>query len=255
MTALKGSTYHLGDSDFSSIDLTEFVQHKEIIKNLPLEERPREKLIAYGAGALTDGELLAILLRTGTASKSALTLGRELTRDGGLYKRLARISRVEELTEIRGLGQTKAATVLAALELGRRLASARPLDKLHFGYPEQVAAFLMPRLRYAVREQFLVILLDAKNKVIGTEVICEGSLSSTTVQPREVFRIAILQHASAIVVAHNHPSGDPHPSKEDQELTKQLYAAGKTLLLPLLDHVIIGDGTYYSFQEDGALKN
>ena len=115
MTALKGSTYHLGDSDFSSIDLTEFVQHKEIIKNLPLEERPREKLIAYGAGALTDGELLAILLRTGTASKSALTLGRELTRDGGLYKRLARISRVEELTEIRGLGQAKAATVLAAM--------------------------------------------------------------------------------------------------------------------------------------------
>ena len=252
MTALKGFTYRPGDSDFSNTkdDLTS----NEIIKRMPLEERPREKLLAYGAGALTDGELLAILLRTGTASKSALALGRELTKDGGLYRRLARISRVEELTQIRGLGQAKAATVLAALELGRRLASARPLNKLYFGDAEAVAAFLMPRLRYAVKEQFLVILLDAKNKVIGTEVISEGSMSSTVIHPRDVFQPALLQHASAVVVAHNHPSGDPQPSAEDRELTKVLVAAGKTMLIPVLDHVIIGDGSYYSFEEDGVLK-
>ena len=254
MTALKGSTYRWSDSGFSSIDIQSLGNPKEIIKDLPPEERPREKLLARGAGALSDGELLAILLRTGTASQSALDIGRELTKDGGLYKRLARISRIEELTEIRGLGQAKAATVLAALELGRRLASARPLDKIHFGEPEKVAAFLMPRLRYATKEQFLVILLDAKNKLIGTEVICEGTLSASMIHPRDVYRVAILQHASAIVVAHNHPSGDPHPSDDDKELTQQLLAASKALLMPLLDHIIIGDGTYYSFQEDEALK-
>ena len=127
MTALRGITYRPGDSDFSDTK-ADFTQRR-IIKDLPMEERPREKLLALGAEALSDGELLAILLRTGTAAKSALTLGKELTKDGGLYKRLARISRVQELTQIKGLGQAKAATVLAALELGRRLASARPLDK------------------------------------------------------------------------------------------------------------------------------
>lgn len=224
------------------------------IKDLPLEERPREKLMARGAGALTDAELLAILLRTGTASQSALSIGRELTRDGGLYKRLAFVSRVQELTQIRGLGQAKAATVLAALELGRRLASARPLDKFYFRGPEDGAAYLMPRLRYATKEQFLVILLNSRNKVIGTELVSEGTLTTSSVQPREVFQAAILQHAASIVVAHNHPSGDPAPSAADQELTRQLVASGKALAIPVLDHLIIGDGTYYSFQEDKALE-
>ncbi|MGM9570423.1 MAG: DNA repair protein RadC [Phascolarctobacterium sp.] len=252
MTALKGGTYGLGHSDFCDSKASN--SNEELIKNIPPEERPREKLIARGAGALTDGELLAILLRTGTASQSALAIGRELTKDGGLYKKLARMSRIEELTQIRGLGQAKAATVLAALELGRRLASARPLDKLHFGDPEEVAAYLMPRLRYATKEQFLVMMLDAKNRIIGLESIAEGGLSNTALHPRDVFRPAILQHASAIVVAHNHPSGDPNPSKEDTEFTKQLLAAGQMLSMPLLDHVVIGDGAYYSFQEAGALK-
>ena len=161
---------------------------------------------------------------------------------------------MEELTQIRGLGQAKAATVLAALELGRRLASARPLDKFYFGEPAEGAAFLMPRLRYAAKEQFVVILLDAKNKVIGTEVVSEGSLSTSIVHPRDVFQPAILQNAAAIVVAHNHPSGDPTPSSEDRELTQTLLEAGRALCIPVLDHLIIGDGTYYSFEEDGALQ-
>lgn len=251
MTALRGSTYGWVHSDFSSIEKN---SKPFIIKDLPVEERPREKLVAHGAGALTDAELLAILLRTGTASKSALALGRDLTRDGGLYKRLARISRVEELTQIRGLGQAKAATVLAALELGRRLASARPLDKFYFGGPEDGAAFLMPRLRYAAKEQFLVILLDVKNKVIDTEIVSEGTLNTSLVHPRDVFRPAILRNAAAVVVAHNHPSGDPNPSDEDRELTKLLLEAGDALAIPVLDHLIIGDGSYYSFEEHGALE-
>ena len=157
-------------SDFSSIDKT---TNKESIKNLPLEDRPREKLFLRGVEALTDAELLAILLRTGTARKSALEIAKELTADGGLYRRLAGVRDLNELMQIKGMGQAKAATVLAALEIGRRIASARPLDKIRFGCPQDGAAFLMPRLRYATKEQFLVILLNSKNKVIGTELVSE----------------------------------------------------------------------------------
>ena len=226
--------------------------HIKTIKEIPLNDRPREKMAANGAAVLTDAELIAILLRTGTAEKSAIDIASEMTADGGLYKRLAGITRLNELTNIKGLGQAKAATVLAALEIGRRIASAKPIEKIHFSCPQDVADFLMPRLRYAAKEQFVVILLNNKNKVIGTEVVSEGSLSSSVVHPREVYAPAILHHAAAIMVAHNHPSGDPQPSIEDEEVTRQLLRSGKVLGIPLIDHVIIGDGNYYSFLENEA---
>lgn len=210
-------------------------------------------MLLRGAAALTDAELVAILLRTGTAEKSAMEIGSEMTADGGLYKRLAGITDINELTRIKGLGQAKAATVLAALELGRRLASAQTLEKVHLSGPKQVAAYLMPRLRYAVKEQFIAVFLNTKNKIIGEEIISEGTLTGSLVHPREVFQPAILRHAAALVVAHNHPSGDPNPSREDRELTVMLYRAGQILGIPLLDHLVIGDGIYYSFQENGAL--
>ena len=224
------------------------------MRELPLEERPREKMLLKGVEALSDAELLAILLRTGTAEKSALAIARELAADGGLYRRLAGITDLNELMQVKGLGQAKAATVLAALEIGRRIASARPLDKVHFGSPQDGAMFLMPRLRYAGKEQFVVVLLNSKNKVIGTEVISEGTLTGSVVHPREVYKPAILQNAAAIAVAHNHPSGDPTPSGEDKRLTTMLQDAGRAIGIPLLDHLIIGDGAYYSFQEAGALQ-
>ena len=227
--------------------------HIKTIKEIPLNDRPREKMAANGAAVLTDAELIAILLRTGTAEKSAIDIASEMTADGGLYKRLAGITRLNELTNIKGLGQAKAATVLAALEIGRRIASAKPLEKIHLSCPQDVADFLMPRLRYAAKEQFVVILLNNKNKVIGTEVVSEGSLSSSIVHPREVFAPAILHHAAAIMVAHNHPSGDPKPSTEDQEVTRLLARSGMVLGIPMIDHVIIGDGNYYSFLENEAL--
>ena len=227
--------------------------HIKSIKEIPLNDRPREKMAANGAAVLTDAELIAILLRTGTAEKSAIDIASELTADGGLYKRLAGITRLNELTNIKGLGQAKAATVLAALEIGRRIASAKPLEKIHLSCPQDVANFLMPRLRYAAKEQFVVILLNSKNKVIGTEVVSEGSLSSSIVHPREVYAPAILHHAAAIMVAHNHPSGDPKPSFEDEEVTRMLSRSGKVLGIPMIDHVIIGDGNYYSFLENEAL--
>ena len=226
--------------------------HIKTIKEIPLNDRPREKMAANGAAVLTDAELIAILLRTGTAEKSAIDIASEMTADGGLYKRLAGITRLNELTNIKGLGQAKAATVLAALEIGRRIASAKPIEKIHLSCPLDVADFLMPRLRYAAKEQFVVILLNNKNKVIGTEVVSEGSLSSSIVHPREVFAPAILHHAAAIMVAHNHPSGDPKPSIEDEEVTRLLLRSGKVLGIPMIDHVIIGDGNYYSFLENEA---
>ena len=226
--------------------------HIKTIKEIPLNDRPREKMAANGAAVLTDAELIAILLRTGTAEKSAIDIASEMTADGGLYKRLAGITRLSELTNIKGLGQAKAATVLAALEIGRRIASAKPIEKIHLSCPQDVADFLMPRLRYAAKEQFVVILLNNKNKVIGTEVVSEGSLSSSIVHPREVYAPAILHHAAAIMVAHNHPSGDPKPSIEDEEVTRQLLRSGKVLGIPMIDHVIIGDGNYYSFLENEA---
>lgn len=226
--------------------------HIKTIKEIPLNDRPREKMAANGAAVLTDAELIAILLRTGTAEKSAIDIASEMTADGGLYKRLAGITRLNELTNIKGLGQAKAATVLAALEIGRRIASAKPIEKIHLSCPQDVADFLMPRLRYAAKEQFVVILLNNKNKVIGTEVVSEGSLSSSVVHPREVYAPAILHHAAAIMVAHNHPSGDPKPSIEDEEVTRLLLRSGKVLGIPMIDHVIIGDGNYYSFLENEA---
>ncbi|MBR5582484.1 MAG: DNA repair protein RadC, partial [Phascolarctobacterium sp.] len=192
-------------------------------------------MAANGAAVLTDAELIAILLRTGTAEKSAIDIASEMTADGGLYKRLAGITRLNELTNIKGLGQAKAATVLAALEIGRRIASAKPIEKIHLSCPQDVADFLMPRLRYAAKEQFVVILLNNKNKVIGTEVVSEGSLSSSIVHPREVYAPAILHHAAAIMVAHNHPSGDPKPSTEDTEVTRVLARSGKVLGIPMID--------------------
>ena len=227
--------------------------HIKSIKEIPLNDRPREKMAANGAAVLTDAELIAILLRTGTAEKSAIDIASEMTADGGLYKRLAGITRLNELTNIKGLGQAKAATVLAALEIGRRIASAKPIEKIHLSCPQDVADFLMPRLRYAAKEQFVVILLNSKNKVIGTEVVSEGSLSSSVVHPREVYAPAMLHHAAAIMVAHNHPSGDSKPSFEDEEVTRMLSRSGKVLGIPMIDHVIIGDGNYYSFLENEAL--
>lgn len=249
-----GSNYCVNDSKrLSSINF-EDLSSTEKMADIPLNERPREKMLRLGAEALTDAELIAILLRTGTAEKSALTIGRELTANSGLYQRLAAVKKLQELMQIKGLGVSKAATILAALEIGRRIASANPLDKIYFGSPQEGAAFLMPRLRYATKEYFVVILLNTKNRVINTETVSVGTLTSAAVHPREVFQPAILQHAASIAVAHNHPSGDPFPSREDREVTMQLVAAGKALGIPVLDHLVIGDGVYYSFQENGALE-
>lgn len=226
--------------------------HSLTIKELPLDERPREKMKERGAQAMGNSELLAILLRTGAAEESALRLAENLLeREGGLAG-LGRAT-LEEVEQVRGIGEAKAVTLLAAMELGRRVASLAPQDRPAIRTPEDVAALLMPRFRYETRESFVAVLLSTKNHVLKTAVISVGSLNASIVHPRELFREAINASAAAVIVAHNHPSGDPTPSPEDVELTRKLAEAGKMLDIPVLDHVILGDGKYISLKEKGIL--
>ena len=223
-----------------------------MIKELPADERPREKMKERGAQALGNCELLAILLRTGTAAESALRLAENLLdREGGLAG-LGHAT-LEEVEQVRGIGEAKAVTLLAALELGRRVDSLAPLDRTAVRTPDDVAALLLPRFRYESRESFVAVLLSTKNHVLKTPVISVGSLNASIVHPRELFREAINASAAAVIVAHNHPSGDPTPSPEDVSLTRKLVEAGKILDIPVLDHVVLGDGKYVSFKEKGIL--
>lgn len=225
------------------------------IKAWPAGERPREKLAARGPGALTPAELLAILLRTGdgTRKQTALDLARRLWAEyGESWEALAQAS-AAELARCPGLGPAKAATVAAALELGRRLGS-RPLTPAEpFRSSQEVFAHYGPRLADAKRENFFCLLLDARNRWLREDRVSEGSLTSSLVHPREAFRTAVREAASAVIFAHNHPSGDPSPSREDVDLTRRLWEAGNVLGIRVLDHVIVGRDRYYSFADDGGL--
>ncbi len=223
-----------------------------MIKELPADERPREKMKERGAQALGNSELLAILLRTGTAAESALRLAENLLDRAGGLAGLGHAT-LEEVEQVRGIGEAKAVTLLAALELGRRVDSLAPLDRTAVRTPGDVAALLLPRFRYESRESFVAVLLSTKNHVLKTPVISVGSLNASIVHPRELFREAINASAAAVIVAHNHPSGDPTPSPEDVSLTRKLVEAGKILDIPVLDHVVLGDGKYVSFKEKGIL--
>lgn len=223
------------------------------MKLLPADDRPREKLIEHGPDILSNSELLAILIRTGTPQRSALDIARELTDDDGFYSNIAKARSVADLSKIKGLGPAKAATILAAVELGRRVAGAQPQKKIRFSSPEACVNFLMPRLRYEGNEKFVVMLLDSKNQLIKMQQVSEGSLNASVVHPREVFAPAVLHRAACILAAHNHPSGDPAPSSEDRSLTSALKETGIVMGIPLLDHIIIGDVRYFSFRENGYL--
>ena len=223
------------------------------LRDLPAGELPRERLIARGAEALSDAELLAILLRTGRAGENVLELARGIVarfRETGLHEILA--MPCAEFARIPGIGTAKAATVLAALELGRRAqqtAKSRPRIR----EASDVAELLRPRFRAEKREHFLVLPLSAKNEVLMVADISVGTLTNTLVHPREVFEPAIRCGAAHIILAHNHPSGDPAPSAEDHRLTRVLKDAGALLGIPVTDHVIIGGAGFFSFAEEGVL--
>lgn len=213
----------------------------------------REALSNYDVDILTTEELLVMLLgRTGKDKIRRLNDKQDLFADERpLNKRLATMS-IAEL-EFNGFSNLEAIRINAALELGKRSVLADKTEMQLITSPEDCADLLMPLLRYETHEKFVVIILNAKNKVLGIRQISEGSLSSAVVHPREVFQKAIINHAAAIICAHNHPSGDPTPSKEDKDLTSTLAATGKILGIPVLDHVVVGDGLYFSFKEHSYL--
>ncbi len=226
--------------------------HPLMMKELPADERPREKMKERGAQALGNSELLAILLRTGNFQESALRIAENLLdRQGGLAG--FGNATLEEFEQVKGVGEAKAITVMAAIELGRRVTTLAPVERPIIRTPDDVAALLMPRFRYETKESFIAILLSTKNHVLKTPVISVGSLNASIVHPRELFREAINASAAAVILAHNHPSGDPAPSPEDVSLTRKLVDAGKLLDIPVLDHIVLGDGKYISFKEKGIL--
>jgi DNA repair protein RadC len=222
------------------------------MKELSLEDRPREKLLRHGAASLGDNELLALVVGQGSRTVDALQLANALlARHGGVHG-LARCN-ADELTRVAGVGRARAAQVVAAVELGRRTLVRAPNARLRLGNPREAAAFLLPRFGARPVEQFGLVLLDSKHRVTQTRVLVSGTLNTSIVEPREVFREAALGSAAAIVVFHNHPSGDPTPSPEDVELTRRLAAAGVLMGIDLVDHLVLGDVRYYSFKEMGQL--
>ncbi|MCA9463156.1 MAG: DNA repair protein RadC [Nitrospira sp.] len=227
-------------------------QAKTGIQSWPPQERPRELLLAKGARSLSDAQLLAILLRMGKRKSSAVEVAMEvLTRLEGL-RGLANRSR-EELCAVPGIGPAKAAQILAALELGKR-ALATPLTSgLRIRGSQDLFQHYYPILRDIRHEMFKAVLLDAKHRLIRDLTISEGSLTVSIVHPREVFNLAVRESAAAIIFVHNHPSGDPQPSEEDHALTRRLLEAGEILGIRVLDHLVIGDGRYVSFADEGWL--
>lgn len=222
------------------------------MKELSPDDRPREKLLRHGAAALGDNELVALILGSGRRRKSVLDVANELLKSRGGLHALVR-STPGELAQIAGVGPAKAAQIMAALELGRRTLAHAPRARAQLRTPRDAAAFLLPIFGSRPTEQFGVVLLDAKYRVLRTSIVATGTLNTTVVQPRDVFREAMLGAAVAVVVFHNHPSGDPTPSPDDIELTRRLAAAGRLIGIDLVDHIVLGDVRYCSLQEMGRL--
>lgn len=228
-------------------------EKKYTIKELPVTERPREKLYSHGPSALSNEELLAIIIRTGNKKDSAIDLARKiLSRDnrGLVY---LRDTTLQELMETKGVGECKAAQILAAIELGKRLNYKEALNKVKINEPSTIANLYMDEMRYLQKEHFRIVLLDTKNQIIVTEEISVGTLNASIVHPRDVFKAAIKRNSNAIILIHNHPSGDPTPSNEDMNITNRLIDAGNLIGIKVLDHIIIGDNRYVSFKEKNLI--
>ena len=222
------------------------------IKELPPEERPHERLQKSGPGALSDSELLAIILRMGTGNISATELARKLVTHYGGLKGIVSAS-FEELCEIKGIGTAKAAQIKAAFEIGRRFSQTIDTEKDRIRCSEDVKNLFWHKMRTYDREHFMIVLLDTKNRIIKTETVTIGILDSSIIHPREVFKSAIKSSAASVILVHNHPSGDPAPSRNDTSATIKLREAGELVGISVLDHVIIGEKGYYSFKDNNKM--
>lgn len=226
-------------------------EYKLRIHDMQKEERPRERLIKNGASALSDSELLAIILRTGSTQENVINLCQRIIREYNL-KQLSQAN-LTQLIKIHGIKESKAAQIIACFELARRLESFNEGDKPKISSPEDVYRRIYPAMREQKKEMFIELCLDTKNQIIKEGTISIGSLNANIVHPREVFKMALTESAAHIIVAHNHPSGDPTPSKEDIEITKKLVETGNIMGITVLDHVIIGDGRHFSMKEAGHI--
>lgn len=229
------------------------MEYNLTIKDLPKEERPREKLCKFGTQAMSTSELLALIIRTGSQSDTAIELANKLLTHIGGLKFIGDLG-VEELQEVKGIGVAKAAQINATVELGQRIRLANQETKEIITSPQDVANLLLAKLSFLEKENFVTLLLTTKNEIISIEDISIGSLNNSIVHPREVFKPAIRRSSAAMILAHNHPSGNPEPSQEDIDVTKRIKKAGKILGIEVLDHLVIGNKDYISLKERGYFK-
>jgi DNA repair protein RadC len=226
------------------------LKEKLLIRDFPKQERPRERLISEGPERLSNQELLAIILRTGTKNQSVLQLSYQILHHfEGL--RMLQDATIDELISLKGIGITKAVQIRASLELGKRIGKLHVPERYVIRSPEDAAQYVMDDMRFLSQEHFVCLYLNTKNQVLSRHTVFIGSLNASIVHPREVFKEAFRRSAASIVCLHNHPSGDPSPSREDIDVTKRLVEAGKVIGIELLDHVIIGDQKYISLKEKG----
>ncbi|WP_440602519.1 RadC family protein [Bacillus sp. GB_SG_008] len=222
------------------------------IRDVVKEDQPRERLLLEGASSLSNTELLAILLRTGSKEESVLTLAnRILHHFDGL--RMLKDATIEEMTSIHGVGMAKASQLITAFELGRRMVRLEYQNRYSIRNPEDCARYMMEEMRFLQQEHFVCLYLNTKNQVMHRQTVFIGSLNASIVHPREVFKEAFRRAAASIICLHNHPSGDPAPSREDIEVTKRLVECGKIIGIEILDHIIIGDHKFVSLKDKGHI--
>lgn len=223
------------------------------IKNWAIDDRPREKLAAKGRESLSDSELLAILINTGSGKSSAVDLAKEVLKLGGNnLDELGKLS-LKDMTSVKGIGEAKAITLIAALELGRRRQAGFPLNKTQVRSSKELADYLKTALKDYEHEVFAVVFMNRANKINHFQVLSSGGISHTIVDPRIIFKRALEVKATSIVLCHNHPSGNLRPSRQDEALTEKLKEAGKLLDIQVVDHLIVSDEGYYSFADEGMI--
>ena len=227
-------------------------ENKIKIMDMPQGERPRERLAKYGAEALSNAELLAIILRTGSQGETAVDVGNKLLKmyEGNLRELFT--TDVNELSKIKGLGFVKAVQLKACLELAKRIFEYKP-EKNQVRSTQDVVNMLMPELRFEKQEKLFAVFLGTKNYLIKRKLVSVGGIDVNVFKPKEILYMAVRENSSAMIIVHNHPSGDPEPSEDDIKITKKLVEAGKVIGIPLQDHIIIGDGTYISMKERGII--
>lgn len=224
-----------------------------LIKEMHDSDRPRERLMNYGPDKLTNQELLGIIINTGNREESSITVANRIIKDMKTIRELRGLT-YQELISVKGIGEAKAITILAVIELAIRMHTHSLEEDIYIKSPDDVSNLLMEKMRYYQQEHFVVLYLSTKNMVIHQETMFKGSLNTSIVHPREVYKEAVKRSAAAIICVHNHPSGDPSPSREDIEVTKRLHECGEMIGVDFLDHIIIGSGKYISLKEMNFIK-